>query len=187
MHHLSYPFCLSFLLQTNQHSLQTTGYNFSLYNYRYNNSTLVTLNKLMMNGETKMFYKLIFSYQNIRQLIICHFDLLGAKIKINFMYCIVLKVISSISLFNVNRELNPKRTTPYLPHWGSVGRFPDTKRHLVIWKFCLFPLVGFPSWRQLLIMLIRPLPWLGFEVFRKLNINRKIWKFTKMNFGKFRI
>jgi len=40
-----------------------------------------------------------------------------------------------------------------LYHTEALDVFPLSKWHLVMWQFCLFPLTGCPSWRQLLIML----------------------------------
>jgi len=57
--------------------------------------------------------------------------------------------------FNItSQECNPQMTTPCLPHWGSVARFPDVKRHQVIWQFCFCPLAEGSYWCLFFIMLI---------------------------------
>jgi len=51
------------------------------------------------------------------------------------------------------REHNPQRTTPPYRTEAVLDGSQLSKRHLVMWQFCLFTPTGFRSWRQLLTML----------------------------------
>jgi len=61
------------------------------------------------------------------------------KIKLVVMvtYKLIHKHTDKINVVYLTRTQSARHNILFT-YWGSVGRFPDVKRHLAIWQFCIF-------------------------------------------------
>jgi len=75
----------------------------------------------------------------------------------NYVFYIMPRIIVLKTAMVLNIYIHAN-AAPYLNTKSSSLTFNVTKMQSVV-AVCLFPVLGCPSWRQLLIMLIRSSPW----------------------------